>query len=77
MFQILTRSDVFLRGLKMASIVEIILAAINHAYYLLLGKMTFTNWVKVLITFCIPFLCFKNFICTCHKKRTKYLTLEN
>ena len=55
MFQILTRSDVFLRALKMASIVGIILAAINHGHHLLLGTMTFTNWVKVLITFCPPF----------------------
>jgi len=55
MFQILTRSDVFLRALKMASIVGIILAAINHGDHLLLGTMTFTNWVKVLITFCVPF----------------------
>jgi len=55
MFQILTRSDVFLRSLKMASIVGIILAAINHGDHLLLGTMTFTNWVKVLITFCVPF----------------------
>jgi hypothetical protein len=55
MFQILTRSDVFLRGLKIASIVGIILAAINHGDHLLLGTMTFTNWVKVLITFCVPF----------------------
>ncbi|MDA0915851.1 MAG: nitrate/nitrite transporter NrtS [Proteobacteria bacterium] len=55
MFQILTRSDVFLRALKMASIVGIILVAINHGDHLLLGTMTFTNWVKVLITFCVPF----------------------
>ena len=55
MFQILTRSDVFLRALKMASIVGIILAAINHGDHLLLGTMTLTNWVKVLITFCVPF----------------------
>lgn len=55
MFQILTRSDVFLRALKMASIVGIILAAINHGDHLLLGTMTFTNWVKILITFCVPF----------------------
>ena len=51
MFQILTRSDVFLRALKMASIVGIILAAINHGDHLLLGTMTFTNWVKFLILF--------------------------
>jgi len=55
MFHIFKRSDVFFRALKMASIVGIILAAINHGDYILLGTMTFTNWIKVLITFCVPF----------------------
>ena len=39
----------------MASIVGIILAAINHGDHILLGTMTVTNLVKVLITFCVPF----------------------
>ena len=55
MFHILKRPDVFFRALKMASIVGIILAAINHGDHILLGTMTVTNWVKVLITFCVPF----------------------
>ena len=55
MFRILKRSDVFFRALKMASIVGIILVAINHGDHILLGTMTVTNWVKVLITFCVPF----------------------
>ncbi|MDA9806337.1 nitrate/nitrite transporter NrtS [Alphaproteobacteria bacterium] len=55
MFRILKRPDVFFRALKMASIVGIILAAINHGDHILLGTMTVTNWVKVLITFCVPF----------------------
>jgi hypothetical protein len=55
MFCILKRPDVFFRALKMASIVGIILAAINHGDHILLGTMTVTNWVKVLITFCVPF----------------------
>ena len=55
MFEILTRSDVILRALKMASIVGIVLAIINHGDHILLGTMTVTNWIKVLITFCVPF----------------------
>ena len=55
MFEIVTRSDVILRALKMASIVGIVLAIINHGDHILLGTMTFTNWIKVLITFCVPF----------------------
>ena len=55
MIEIVTRTDVFLRALKMASIVGIVLAIINHGDHILLGTMTVTNWIKVLITFCVPF----------------------
>jgi hypothetical protein len=55
MFEIVTRSDVILRALKMASLVGIVLAIINHGDHILLGTMTVTNWIKVLITFCVPF----------------------
>ena len=55
MFEIVTRSDVILRALKMASIVGIVLAIINHGDHILLGTMTVTNWIKVLITFFVPF----------------------
>ena len=55
MIEIVTRTDVLLRALKMASIVGIILAIINHGDHILLGTMTVTNWIKVLITFCVPF----------------------
>ncbi len=55
MIEIVTRTDVLLRALKMASIVGVILAIINHGDHILLGTMTATNWIKVLITFCVPF----------------------
>ena len=55
MFQIVTRTDVLIRALKMASIVGVVLAIINHGDHILLGTMTATNWIKVLITFCVPF----------------------
>ena len=55
MFEIVTRSDVILRAVKMASIVGVVLAIINHGDHILLGTMTVTNWIKVLITFCVPF----------------------
>jgi hypothetical protein len=55
MFEIVTRSDVIFRALKMASIVGIVLAIINHGDHILLGTMTVKNWIKVLITFCVPF----------------------
>ena len=55
MIEIITRTDVLIRALKMASIVGVVLAIINHGDHILLGTMTVTNWIKVLITFCVPF----------------------
>ena len=55
MIEIVTRTDVIIRALKMASIVGIVLAIINHGDHILLGTMTATNWIKVIITFCVPF----------------------
>ena len=55
MFQIVTRTDVILRAFKMACLVGVVLALINHGDHILLGTMTVTNWIKVLVTFCVPF----------------------
>ena len=55
MFEIVTRTDVILRALKMASVVGVVIAIINHGDHILLGTMTVTNWIKVLVTFCVPF----------------------
>ena len=55
MFYIAFRKDVFLRAFKMALIVGIILAIINHGDHIFLGTMTLINWTKILITFCVPF----------------------
>ena len=55
MFHTAFRKDVFLRAFKMALIVGIILAIINHGDHIFLGTMTVTNWTKILITLCVPF----------------------
>jgi len=55
MLKIATRIDVLLRAFKMASIVGIVLAIINHGDHILLGTMTYNNWIKILITFWVPF----------------------
>ena len=55
MFKVATRSDVLLRAFKMASIVGIVLAIINHGDHILLQTMTFNNWIKIMITFFVPF----------------------
>ena len=55
MFHIAFRKDVLLRAFKMALIVGIILAIINHGDHIFLGTMIVTNWTKILITFCVLF----------------------
>jgi len=35
--------------------VGIVLAIINHGDHILHSTMTTTNWIKILITFCVPF----------------------
>jgi hypothetical protein len=53
--KIATRSDVVSRAIKIASIVGCILAAINHGDRILLQKMYYFDWVKVVLTFCVPY----------------------
>ncbi len=55
MFKLITRKDVILRAIKFASVVGIILAAINHGDHIINGNMTLINWIKIAITFCVPF----------------------
>ncbi len=55
MFHIAFRKDVFFRAFKMALILGIVLAIINHGDHIFLGTMIVTNWIKILITFCVPF----------------------
>ena len=55
MFHVAFRKDVFLKAFKMALIVGIVLAIINHGDHVFLGTMTITNWIKILITFYVLF----------------------
>ena len=54
MSRIAFRKDFFLRAFKVALIIGIVLAIINHGDHVYLGTMTITNWTKILITFCVP-----------------------
>ena len=49
------RRENHLRALKIALVVGTILAAINHGDAILEASMTTTAWVKVLLTFCVPY----------------------
>ena len=43
------------RALKIALVVGTILAAINHGDAILGASMTTSAWIKVLMTFCVPY----------------------
>jgi hypothetical protein len=47
--------SVRLRALKVAVVVGLILAVINHGDNLLAGTMTATAWIKVFLTFLVPY----------------------
>lgn len=56
----MTSSSVFrrathLRALRIALVVGTILAAINHGDAILGASMTTSAWIKVLMTFCVPY----------------------
>ena len=55
MIKLFLRKDVSFRALKIAIVVGLILAFINHGDHLLKGDMTITNWVKILFTFFVPY----------------------
>ena len=49
------RRETHLRALKIALVVGTILATINHGDAIVEATMTTTAWVKVLLTFCVPY----------------------
>ena len=51
----LFRPDIHRRALKVSLIVGCLLAAINHSDTLLAGQMSSNQWLKVLLTFCVPY----------------------
>ena len=55
MVELFVRKDVAFRAFKIALIVGIILARINHGDHLIKGEMTANNWIKIIITFCVPY----------------------
>ena len=55
MVELFVRKDVAFRAFKIALIVGIILAGINHGDHLIKGEMTTNNWIKILVTFCVPY----------------------
>ena len=55
MVELFVRKDVAFRAFKIALIVGVILAGINHGDHIIKGEMTGNNWIKIIITFCVPY----------------------
>ena len=51
----LFRRDIHLRAFKVAIVVGCILATINHGDAIFAHAMTPSSWLKVLLTFCVPY----------------------
>ena len=47
--------ETHMRALKIALVVGTILAVINHGDAILEASMANTDWVKVILTFCVPY----------------------
>ncbi len=54
-FILAARKDVIKRALKIALVVGFILAAINHGDRILLDQMKSIDWIKVVVTFFVPY----------------------
>ncbi len=55
LWQIATDRTVALRALRIAGIVGLVLAAINHGDTILSGEMDVTAWLKCALTFLVPY----------------------
>ena len=53
--RIASRREVVGRSLRVAGVVGSILIAINYADRLLLGNIGSTEYVKMLLTYCVPY----------------------
>lgn len=54
-FAIATETSVRRRALKVAFVVGSILAVINHGDVVLSGQATATVWIKIVLTFLVPY----------------------
>jgi hypothetical protein len=48
-------SEIHFRAVKIAALVGCILAAINHGDSIAANQMTTSAWLKVALTFCVPY----------------------
>ncbi len=53
--RIATRRDIVTRSSKVAMIVGTILIAINYGDRLIIGAILPNEWMKMMLTFCVPY----------------------
>ena len=49
------RRDIVTRSLRVAAVVGTILVTINYADKILSGTLSQTDWIKMLLTYCVPY----------------------
>ena len=54
-FRLALRKDILARGLKIGVVVGTLLTAINYGDVLIAGEVLPLMYVKILMTFCVPF----------------------
>ena len=54
-FNLALRKSVIRRAVKIALIVGCLLALINHGDRIIFQDMKSVDWVKILLTFCVPY----------------------
>lgn len=50
-----TRGDIVQRSLRLAAVIGSVLVAINYADRLLAGTVAGTDWIKIALTYCVPY----------------------
>lgn len=54
-FSIARQRTVVMRALRIAGIVGVVLATLNHGDTILSGQATFSTWAKIALTFLVPY----------------------
>ncbi|MEO1556832.1 MAG: nitrate/nitrite transporter NrtS [Pseudomonadota bacterium] len=54
-FHIAIQRSVMIRAARIATVVGLILAVINHGDTLVSGQATLSTWFKIVLTFLVPF----------------------
>jgi len=50
-----TRGDIVQRSLRLAAVIGSVLVAINYADRLFAGALAGTDWIKIGLTYCVPY----------------------